>query len=184
MGEVYYQLYANNSEIPSKVAFDEEEPSVGRIRGDSVAPPHTPASIKRRISRVEETPELTHADLFEDISSETPMKDGHFFSILGTDGPGLSPNEPMAIVQRPIVESPSIPDGRYFIKNRVADYFWNASGNPIKEVHFYNTTPQASNLNYTFLHVRSILQLFKCSKDNSLYRSGTSHSILLMVASP
>ena len=161
MGEVYYQLYANNSEIPSKVAFDEEEPSVGRIRGDSVAPPHTPASIKRRISRVEETPELANANLFADISSDTPMKDGHV-SILGTDCPGLSPDEPMAIVQTPIVQAEiRIQDGRYAIKNQAADVFWNSGWqDPIKAVYFYTGTAQAKD--HTCLQVRSILQLFKC----------------------
>ena len=179
---MYYQVYANNSDVPSKVAFDEEEPSLGRILSDSVAPPRTLASIKRRISRVEETPELANADLFEDISSETPMKDGHI-SILGTDGPGLSPNEPMAIVQRPIdeVESPSIPDGRYLIKSRVGDLFWNAGTNilpgnlTMKEGYFYNSTSLATNLMYKFLHVRSILQLFKCSKDNSFSKWDVKH---------
>ena len=124
---MYYLLYANNSEIPSKVAFDPEEPSLGRVRADSVAPPHSLASIKRHISRVEEAPSFAKADLFEDISSDAPMEE-YRISILGTDGPGLSPANPMAIVQKPIVEveSPSIPDGRYFIKNRAADIFWTS----------------------------------------------------------
>ena len=129
--EVYYQLYADDYVKPSKVAIDPEEPSLGRIRADSVAPPHSPSSIKRCISRVERTPELAHANLFADISCKTPLKDGHI-SILPTDGPGLSPNEPMAIVQVPIVqlvESPSIPDGKYIIKNRAADIYWHMSGN-------------------------------------------------------
>src|SRR5882762_10986390 len=103
--------------MPSKVAFDAEEPSLGRIRADSIAPPHSPTSIKRHISRVERNPALAHADLFADTSCDIPLKKGHI-SILRTDGPGLSPNEPMAIVQ---VESPSIapsiPDGKYIIKN-------------------------------------------------------------------
>ena len=183
--KVYYHLYSNDCDIPSKVAFDAEEPSLGRIRCDSVAPPHTPASIKRRISRAEETPELANADLFADISSETPMKDCHI-SILGTDGPGLSPNEPMAIVQTPIdqVQSPSIPDGRYIIKSRAGDLFWNAltdGRNSMKEVRFYNGI-LTETLDYTILQVRSILQLFKCSKNNSLYRSGTSYMILVITS--
>ena len=97
---MYYQLYANDSEMPSKVAFDEEEPCLGRIRADSVAPPHCVAYLKRRISRVEQNPALVNADLFEDISSDVPLEKGHV-SILGADCPGLSPDEPMAIVQRP-----------------------------------------------------------------------------------
>ena len=55
--------------------------------------------------------------------------------ILRTDGTGLSQNEPMAIVHRPL-----IPDGKYGIKNRAKDYYWNSAGlNPMqKTVYFYS----------------------------------------------
>ena len=178
---MYYLLYADNSEMPSKVSFDPEQPSLGRIRGDSIAPPHSLASIKRCISRVEETPALANADFFADISSDAPLKEG-YISIIGTDGPGLSMDEPMAIVQMPIVqvESP-IPDGRYAIKNRAADFFWETRDvNRIMVVHFYSGTAQATNDNEQ--QVRNILQLFKCSKDNSLFRSGTSHMMLMVTS--
>ena len=151
--------------MPSKVAFDTEEPSLGRIRADSVAPPHSPASIKRCISRVERNPALAHANLFADISCVAPLKEGHI-SILGTDGPGLSPDEPMAIVQTSTVqmESSSIPDGRYAIKNRSADFIWNSGGqNPISVVHFFEfSAVQATNLSNisSYFQVRSILQSF------------------------
>ena len=181
--------------MPSKVAFDTEEPSLGRIRADSVAPPHSPASIKRCISRVERNPALAHANIFADISCVAPLKEGHI-SILGTDGPGLSPDEPMAIVQTPIVQTPiiqfpivqvgsPIQNGRYAIKNRAADFFWNSQGqNPIAVVKFYKLHSAVQETDdHKNLKVRSILQLFKCSKDNSLFRSGTSHMIL-MVTSP
>ena len=101
--KVYYLLYADDYEMASKVVIDPERPSLGRILADSVPPPHSPASIKRCISRVERTPGLAYADLFADISSDTPLKEGHI-SILRTDGPGISPNDPMAIVQLPIVQ--------------------------------------------------------------------------------
>ena len=181
LGEVYYLLYADDCGVPSKVAFDPEESSLGRIRADSVSPPHSPASIKRCISRVETNPALAQANIFADISCVDPLKEGHI-SILGTDGPGLSPDEPMAIVQMAIVqvECP-IPDGRYAIKNRAADFFWNSAGkNPIEVVYFYSGSVTK---NHIHLQVRSILKLFNCSKDNSLFRSGTSHMIL-MVTSP
>jgi len=134
--------------MPSKVAFDPEEPFLGRIRADSVAPPHSPTSIKRCISRVEGNPELAwHADLFADTSSDTPLQEGHI-SILPTDGPGLSPDEPMAIVQ---VKNPSIPDGKYIIKNRAAEIYWCAAQNPITKVYFYTTGNKSGNVkNYNF----------------------------------
>ena len=139
LGKVYYLLYADDYEIPSKVSIYPEMTSLGRIRVDFVAPPHSPASIKRCISRVERTPELAHADIFADISCVTPLKEGHI-SILCTNGPGLSPNKPIAIVQMPIVqvETPSIPDGRYVIKNRAADIYWYWSLRS-KMVYFWST---------------------------------------------
>jgi len=141
---LYYLLYGVNYEMPSKVAFDREEPALGRIRVDFIAPPHSPASIIRCISRVKRNQALAlpgHANLFADTSCDTPFKEGHI-SFLHTDGPGLSPNEPMAIVQ---VKKLSIPDGKYVIKNRaVAHIYWcagaAASHNSIKTVHFYSTT--------------------------------------------
>ena len=174
LGEVYYLLYADDYEIPSKVAIDPEEPSLGRIRADSVAPPHSPTSIKRHISRVEGNPVLAwNADLFSDTSCDTPLKEGHI-SILRTDGPGLSPNEPMAIVQ---VKNPSIPDGRYVIKNQAADLYWSAGYSPITTVHFYLATEvQAKVKNSYHTKVKGIIQLFKSSGDtNSLLKWDITH---------
>ena len=47
-------------------------------------------------------------------------------------GPGVSPSEQMAIVQKPDVqvESPSIPNGTYIIKNRTRDIYWYGNGWP------------------------------------------------------
>ena len=143
---MYYQLHANDSEMPSKVAIYPEEPSIGRIRADYISPPHSPTSIKLCISRVERNPGIVNSDLFADTTCDSPLTDGHI-SILRTDGPGLSPNEPMAIVQADVqVESPlpvkvtSIPDGRYLIKNRAANLYWGARHNPIQTVFFYSRT--------------------------------------------
>ena len=137
----------------SKVAIDSREPSLGRIRADSVAPPHSPTSIKRCISRVERNPTLAsvwHADLFASTSSDTPLEECHI-SILPTDGLGQSPNEPMAIVQ---VKNPSIPDGKYVVKNRANDIYWAAGGNPFATIYFFlGTTENAKS--YNFLQVNN-----------------------------
>ena len=137
LGKVYYLLYADDHEMPSKVAIDPEVPSLGRIRADSVTPPLSPASIKRCISRVERTPALAHADLFADISCDTPLKEG-YISILRTDCPGLSPNEPMAIVQMAIVEveSPPFPVRKYVINEPIAQ--WRAEALFDCEFFFFN----------------------------------------------
>ena len=102
---------------------------------------------------MEETPELAHADLFADTSCYTPLKEGHI-SILSTDGPGLGLDEPMAIVQVPVarLESPSfkLPDGRYIIKNRAVDIYWNVILTPVNKVFFWPTSP---NMNDSYLQV-------------------------------
>ena len=156
--EVYYLLYADGYEIPSKVANDPEEPSIGRIRADYITPPHSPTSIKLCISRIERNPGLVNSDIFADTSCDSPLTDGHI-SILRTDGPGLSPNEPMAIVQADVqVESPlpvkvtSIPNGRYLIKNRAAEIYWHAWNNPIQTVYFYSTTMEHAK-KYSWMQV-------------------------------
>ena len=129
---MYYLLYDIDYELPSKVAFDPDEPSLGRMRVDSVSPPHSLTFIKRCLLRVEEKPAFawqSHTVFFANTSSDTPLKEGDI-SILCTDGPGLSPYEPMAILLRL-----SFQDGRYFIKNRAKNIFWEAY-NPIVTVYF------------------------------------------------
>ena len=176
--EVYYQLYEVDCEMPSKVSFDPEEPSLGRIRADCVAPPRSPTSIIRCISKVERTP-FAQAYLYADISCDAPLKEGHI-SILRTDGPGLSPNEPMAIVVQ--VERP-IPDGKYLIKNRAADIFWNAWTNPIRTVYFWSGTMEiATHHDNCDFHVSEHSPIIDVQRIN-FFQSGKSHMILMVTSS-
>ena len=88
--------------------------------------------------------------MFADMLGDTPLKEDHI-SFQRTDGPGLSPYEPMAIVQMPVVEeeklepvvTQAIPDGKYVIKNRAADIYWYWSVH-IKSVYFLSTTMETA----------------------------------------
>ena len=177
---MYYLLYALEDDcgIPSKVGIDPDEPSLGRIRVDSVAPPHSPTSIKRCISRVERNPALAYAYLFANTESDAPLKEGHI-SILQTDGPDLSPNEPMAIVQRP---PPPILDGKYVIKNRAKNIFWNAGNNPITTVYFWTYTIDSAKTN-TYKQVNN-LSNYSSVQRIILFCSGTSQIIIMVIVSP
>ena len=167
--------------------MDPEEPSLGRIRADAVAPPHNPTSIKRCIARVEKNPELAFAYLFADTSCDTPLKEGHL-SILRRDGPGSSPNVPMAVVQ---VKAPSIPDGKYLIKNRIMNIYWSTSHSSItiQKVHFYpNITLEVARAKAnSFLHVNEpFSQKKKYSKKgliNFRFQSGISRMIPMVTSS-
>jgi hypothetical protein len=176
MGEVYYVVYADDYAMPSKVAFDPGEPSLGRIRIDSVAPPHTLTSIKRCISRVERNRALAcSANLFVDTSCDTPLEEGQI-SLLRTDRPGLSPNEPMAIV---IVEN--IPDGRYLIKNRAADIYWYAYGDPMElEDVYYCPYSTEVELQYNFYLVNDSFYNYSSVQRITLFHSGTSYMIVMV----
>jgi hypothetical protein len=79
----------------------------------------------------------------------------------------------MAIVQNPIVQVkiPSIPDGRYIIKSRVADIYWNVVNRPFDMVYLWEPVPHtgtkmelAKHYNSYFAHVSEhspIIQVFK-----------------------
>ena len=99
------------------------------------------------------------ADLFADISCDTPLNEGHI-SIFRTNGTSLSPNEPMAIVQ---VENPSILDGRYIVKNRAADIFWYVGYNSIWKVHLCTSTivNTKNNIGLQVIEHFPIFHLFK-----------------------
>ena len=162
---MYYLLYALEDDcgIPSKVGIDPDEPSLGRIRVDSVAPPHSPTSIKRCISRVERNPALAYAYLFGNTESDAPLKEGHI-SILRTDSPGLSPNEPMAIVQRPPPPpNVPIPDRKYVIKNRAKNIFWTSGNDPRKAVLFWGSKMDSAKKydHYQVNNHSPIVQVFK-----------------------
>jgi hypothetical protein len=172
---VYYHLYVDDSEMPSKMAYDPEEPFLGRIRADFVAPPHNPASIRRCISRVERI-RLTHADLFADISCDIPLKESHILKFF-KDGPGQSPNKPMAIVVQ--VGSSPILDGKYVIKNREEDIYWAVRQflwTPRKVYSWTTTMDQALAQDYVQVNEHSLLvQLFKCSKNKFLSKWDITH---------
>jgi hypothetical protein len=97
---VYYRIYKKDGAILSKQPADPNDPDVGRIRVDSVPPPHTAASIMRCISKREELDNSKQSLLFVSISSESPIDEGHV-SILTSSRPGATLDNPMAFVESP-----------------------------------------------------------------------------------
>ena len=145
------------------------------VSGLILLPPHNPTSIKRRISSVEGS-SFDNADLFADILCATPLKEGHI-SILRTDGPGLSPNEPMAVV---VPVTIPIPDGKYVIHNKAADIYWIAGHNPIQTVYFWlNTLVEVKKHNFAHVSEHSYSSVQRIN----FFRSGTSHMIPMVTSS-
>jgi hypothetical protein len=95
---VYYRVYDFHCAVLSTQPADSNKPFVGRLNVDCIPPPHTVASIKRCISKLEHIPKPEACQLFASISSEYPMSGGHI-SILTSDHHGSTPGDPMAFVK-------------------------------------------------------------------------------------
>lgn len=95
---VYYRVYTEQGAVISKCSADSGDPSLGRILGRSVAPPHTTASLLRRICDAEGVADHSRAELFLSCAAHTPMDRGGRMSLLAGTGPGSLSYEPMAVV--------------------------------------------------------------------------------------
>lgn len=80
----------------------------GRTNANLVAPPHTVASIKRHLSRVEDIAGYACIKLFCDTSSAEPLDDNSIIPILTGAGPGSTPGAPIALVVSSHAETRSV----------------------------------------------------------------------------
>jgi hypothetical protein len=95
---VYYQAYTEQGAVISKCSTDTGNPSLGRILGRSVAPPHTIKSLTKRICDAEGVADHSRAELFLSCAAHSPMDHGSRISLLTGIGPGSLSYEPMALV--------------------------------------------------------------------------------------
>ncbi|KAJ7501817.1 hypothetical protein B0H11DRAFT_1799599, partial [Mycena galericulata] len=72
---LYYRLYNRGGEESSIRFFDTNEPALGRVERESLAPPRNAVSVKRRIARVEGKPIYRLADLFTDVTDTAHPSD-------------------------------------------------------------------------------------------------------------
>jgi len=126
---LYYRLYRNYAAVRSKQPADSNNPSVGRISVDSVAPPHTAASIIRCISKIEGLDNSKQLQLFTSISSTSPIGEGHV-SILTSNSPGSTPEDPMAFVELQTPAAIPTPYPTFTKRMRVIHQWPYPSGNP------------------------------------------------------
>ncbi|KAJ7146943.1 hypothetical protein C8R44DRAFT_758519 [Mycena epipterygia] len=97
---VYYHLFTQVGEDTSMVSFNPHEPALGRVEKIHISPPHSPATIKRHIARVEGKSIYGYtAQLYEDISADTAIVDSSYLSLLRDDSVGSTADKPMVLVQ-------------------------------------------------------------------------------------
>ena len=95
---VYYRLYTKLGAFESNHALYSNDRFIGRIPSKSIAPPRTVQSIKRSLCKLEDLSEPDKAILFAPLSSPAPKEDSVRLSLSALSGPGLSENDPIALV--------------------------------------------------------------------------------------
>ena len=96
---VYYRIYDENSEVISKMSFNKDDTSLGRIETLSVPPPHTVASLKSCITKSEGV-SAHDLQVFEDDTGEITMKNEDIIALLADTYPGNMEEQPIAIVYK------------------------------------------------------------------------------------
>ena len=103
---VHYRVFDNNGEATSKTSFDESDTALGRVDILSIALPYSVASLKRRLIKAEEISD-PNPQLFEDEDSNTAMNDGDTITLCAKSFPGITEDEPIAIVYGRTVRPPT-----------------------------------------------------------------------------
>ncbi|EDR04421.1 uncharacterized protein LACBIDRAFT_295048 [Laccaria bicolor S238N-H82] len=96
---VYYRIYDENGEVTSKMSFNEDDTSLGRIEILSIPPPHTVASLKSCITKSEGV-SAHDLQVFEDDTREITMKDEGIIALFADAYPGNAEEQPIAIVYK------------------------------------------------------------------------------------
>ena len=95
---VYYRLYTKFGAFESNHPLYYNDRFIGRIPSKLFAPPHTVASIKRSLCKLESLSEPDKALVFTPLSSPTPKEGSACLSLYTSSGPGLSAQDPIGLV--------------------------------------------------------------------------------------
>ena len=95
---MYYRLYTKLGAFESHHPLYHNDRFIGRLPTKSFAPPHTVASIRRSLCKFEGLSEHDKALVFMPLSSAAPKEDSARLSLYAPSGPGLSEQDPIALV--------------------------------------------------------------------------------------
>ncbi|EDR07300.1 uncharacterized protein LACBIDRAFT_299074 [Laccaria bicolor S238N-H82] len=95
---VYYRLYTKLGAFESNHALYHNDRFIGRVPSKFFPPPHMVASFRRTLCKLEGLSEPDKALVFTPLSSPAPKEDSARLSLYGPSGPGLSEQDPIALV--------------------------------------------------------------------------------------
>ena len=90
--------YTKQGALESNNPIYSNDRFISRIVSRSVAPPHTAASLKKHICRIEGFELFTKCTLYSSLSVQAPVEDSARLGLRGTYGPGVSEVDPVVLV--------------------------------------------------------------------------------------
>jgi hypothetical protein len=98
MRAVYYRLYTTKGPLESNNPIFSNDRFISRISSKSVRPPHTAASLKRYICKIEGMEGPGKGALYLSLSERKPLDDSARLALRGNSGPGSSEVDPVVFV--------------------------------------------------------------------------------------
>ena len=111
---VYYRLYTSHGAIKSNNPIYANDPFISRTLARLITPPHTALLVKNHLLKIEGFARATHFTLFESLINQTTVGDNFTpLSITDQSGPGLSEDDPVAlVVEAQDIENRSVSAGQ------------------------------------------------------------------------
>ena len=98
MRAVYYRLYTTEGPFESNNPIFSNDRFISRISSRSVRPPHTAASLKRYICKIEGMEDSEKGALYLSLMEKKPLDDSARLALKGNSGPGSSEVDPLVFV--------------------------------------------------------------------------------------
>ena len=95
---VYYRPYQEDGAIESRSPAYSNDRSIGRILSKAVTPPHTTASLKSHLCKIEGFSGSENAYLYSSLLSQTILDNSSRLALMNRYGPGSSEKEPMVLL--------------------------------------------------------------------------------------
>ncbi|KIJ95893.1 hypothetical protein K443DRAFT_682706 [Laccaria amethystina LaAM-08-1] len=96
---IYYRLYTKGGPLESNNPIFSNDRFISRISSKSVRPPHTAASLKRYVCKIEGVEGPEKADLYLSLSENKPLDESARLALRGNSGgPGSSEADPVVFV--------------------------------------------------------------------------------------
>ncbi|EDR01801.1 uncharacterized protein LACBIDRAFT_310488 [Laccaria bicolor S238N-H82] len=96
--DIYYRLYTTEGPLETNHPIFSNDRFISRISSRSVRPPHTGASLKRCVCKVEGVEGPEKSTLYPSLSEKKPLDDSARLALRGNSGPGLSEADPVVFV--------------------------------------------------------------------------------------